>query len=184
LPDLAINKENKMTSDDFNKSKLVTKKNKTVEISFDTLFKEVSVLIEQSKTRVVREINREIILLYWNLGSVIRKNILENSRADYGKQVLKALSKELLLKYGKGFNETNLRNCLRFYQIYPDIEIPHALSDKLTWTHIRSLIYIEDESKRNFYTEMAVYERWSVRTMLDRIDSMLYERTAISKKPE
>jgi predicted nuclease of restriction endonuclease-like (RecB) superfamily len=155
-----------------------------IQVSFESLFKEVSILIEQSKRRVARDINSEIISLYYNLGKLISQNVLDNARADYGKQVLKELSKELLLKYGKGFSETNLRNCMRFYQIYPDGKIYHSLSDKLTWTHIRNLIFIDDELKRNFYIEMAVYERWSVRTMLERIDSMLFERTAISKKPE
>lgn len=158
--------------------------NEIIKTSFENLFNEVSLLIDHSKSRVVQYINSEIILLYWDLGRIISKNILENSRADYGKQILKELSKELSIRHGKGFSETNLRNCIKFYKIYPDQQIPHSLSDKLSWTHIRNLIYIEDDLKRNFYIEMTAYERWSVRTMLDRIDSMLFERTAISRKPE
>lgn len=160
------------------------KSKEIIKTSFESLFNEVSLLIEHSKSRVAQYINSEIILLYWDLGRIIGKNILENTRADYGKQILKELSKVLLIRHGKGFSETNLRNCIKFFQIYPDQQIPHSLSDKLSWTHIRNLIYIEDDLKRNFYIEMTTYERWSVRTMLDRINSMLFERTAISRKPE
>lgn len=147
------------------------------------LFKEISSLIEKAKKNVISTINREMVILYWSVGNLINTDIIRNSRADYGKQIIKELSHKLTLQYGKGFNETNLRNSIKFAQIFPSSEISHALCEKLSWSHIRDLIYIEDELKRGFYLELCIYEHWSVRTLQERINSMLYERTAISKKP-
>ncbi len=157
-------------------NKLTTEQNK--------LFQDIARLIETSKSNVISTINREMVMLYWNVGNIINTDIIKNNRADYGKQVIKELSRQLTLHYGKGFNETNLRNFIKFVQVFPSYEISHSLSEKLTWTHIRNLIYIEDDLKRSFYLELCAYERWSVRTLQERINGMLFERTAISKKPE
>jgi predicted nuclease of restriction endonuclease-like (RecB) superfamily len=148
------------------------------------LFQEISVLIENSKKNVITTINREMVILYWKVGNIINSDVTRNNRADYGKKVIKELSKQLTLHYGKGFSETTLRNAIKFAQVYPSLQISHTLCEKLSWSHIRELIYIDDELKREFYIELCTYERWSVRVLLERIDSMLFERTAISKKPE
>jgi predicted nuclease of restriction endonuclease-like (RecB) superfamily len=150
----------------------------------DKLFHEIAKLIENSKKNVISAINREMVILYWNVGNIINTDIVKNNRADYGKQVIKELSQQLTLNYGKGFNETNLRNFIKFVQVFPSREISHTLCEKLSWSHIRELIYIEDALKRGFYLELCAYERWSVRTLQERMNSMLFERTAISKKPE
>ena len=141
-------------------------------------------LINESRKRVATTVNSELTVLYWNIGKQINENILQNKRADYGKQILDNLSVELKKLYGKGFSKRNLRNFMLFYELYADIQIVYSLSAQLSWTHIRCLLPIEDELKRNFYIQMCEYERWSVRTLQDRISSMLFERTAISKKPE
>lgn len=157
--------------------------NKLTTAKQDKLFHEIAKLIENSKKNVISTINREMVILYWNVGDIINTDIVKNDRADYGKGVIKELSQQLTLHYGKGFNETNLRSFIKFVQVFPSREISHSLSEKLTWTHIRNLIYIEDDLKRNFYLELCAYERWSVRILQERINSMLFERTAISKKP-
>ncbi len=148
------------------------------------LFQEISTLIEHAKKNVVTTINREMVVLHWQVGNIISSEITKNNRADYGKRIIKELSRQLTLHYGKGFSETNLRNAIKFAQVYPSPEISHTLCEKLSWSHIRELIYIEDELKRDFYCQLCAYERWSVRTLQERMDSMLFERTAISKKPE
>lgn len=147
------------------------------------LFKEISSLIEKAKKNVISTINREMVVLYWSVGNIISTDITKSNRADYGKQVIKELSQRLITHYGRGFNKTNLHSFVKFAQIFPSTEIVHSLSEQLTWTHIRNLIYIEDELKRGFYLELCAYEHWSVRTLQERINSMLFERTAISKKP-
>lgn len=150
----------------------------------NSLFKNISQLIEESRSRVASAINSEITLLYWNIGKHIREDILKNSRADYGQRIVESLSEQLTKQYGRGWSKRHLHNCLRFAETFPDERIVHALRTQLSWTHIRSIIPIEDELKRNFYIELCKIENWSTRQLDERIQSMLFERTAISKKPD
>ncbi|GHB46453.1 DUF1016 domain-containing protein [Mongoliitalea lutea] len=122
--------------------------------------------------------------MYWEIGSRINKEILLNFRAEYGRQIVQTLSSQLVLEYGKGWGEKHLRHCLRLAQTFQDKEIVYTVCRQLSWSHIRLVIYMEDDIKRDFYIEMCKVEKWSVRTFQERINSMLYERTAISKKPE
>jgi predicted nuclease of restriction endonuclease-like (RecB) superfamily len=73
---------------------------------------------------------------------------------------------------------------IRFVETFPDSRIVHALSEQLSWTHIRQIIYFHDPLQREFYAQMCRIERWSTRTLQDKIQGMLYERTAISRKPD
>lgn len=141
-------------------------------------------LIDQTRHIVAKTVNQELTLLYWNIGKTINDDILKNDRADYGKKLIPTLSLALTDKYGVGFNKRNLQSFIKLNTVIDDITILHTLCAKLSWSHIRNLIYIENPIKREFYIQMTVHERWSVRTLQERIDSMLFERTAISKKPE
>ena len=145
---------------------------------------EIKTLIEQSKRNVALAINSEITALYWHVGNRINSEILQNERAEYGKQIVQSLSAQLEQEYGKGWGEKQLRQCMQFALVYPDKEIVYALRRQLSWTHLRTVIYMEDALKRAFYIEMCKLENWSSRQLKERIQSMLYERTAISKKPE
>lgn len=155
-----------------------------IEIKSNDLLQSIISLIDNARTRVAAAVNSELTLLYWNIGKQINVDILNNQRADYGKSIVAELSKQLTDLYGTGFSKRNLHNCLKFNELYPDIQIVHSLRAQLTWTHIRELIYINDVLKRDFYTQLCIHERWSVRTLQNRIDSMLFERTSISKQPE
>ena len=97
---------------------------------------------------------------------------------------MKNLSKELTNEYGKGCSSKHLRHCLRFAETFPDLQIVSALWRQLSWSHFKSLIYITNEQERSFYLQMCITEKWSTRTLDKKIDSMLFQRTAISKKPE
>lgn len=121
---------------------------------------------------------------YWQIGSQIRNKVLDGERAKYGKQVVKALADELTNAYGKGWGLRQLQYCIQMADAFPDLEIVNALRAQLSWTHLRSLVVIEDPIKRDFYTKMAKLEGWSTRQLTERIKSMMFERTAISKKPE
>ena len=145
---------------------------------------EIIQLIEQSRQRVAVSVNAELSMLYWQIGKRIRTEILNNERAEYGKQIVSILSGQLTEEYGKGWSEQQLRHCLRTAETFPDEKIFYALRRELSWTHIRTLIYIEEPLKREFYIEMCKIEKWSSRLLNDRMKSLLYERTAISKKPE
>jgi len=148
------------------------------------LLQSIVSLIDNARKNVALAVNSELTLLYWNIGKQINEDILNNSRADYGKNIISELSEKLTFTYGIGFNKRNLQSFIKFNSVFQDITILHTLCTKLTWSHFREIIYIEDSLKREFYTQMSIHERWSVRTLQNRIDSMLFERTAISKKPE
>ena len=141
-------------------------------------------LIDQARDRVAATVNQELTLLYWNIGKKINDDVLKNERADYGKKIIPELSEKLTELYGKGFNKRNLQSFCKLSTVFQDITILHTVCAKLSWSHLRDLIFIENEIKREFYIQICIYERWSVRTLQERIDSMLFERTAISKKPE
>jgi len=141
-------------------------------------------LIDETRHFVAKTVNQELTLLYWKIGKTIKEEILKKNRADYGKKLIKNLSEELSKRYGTGFNKRNLHSFIKLNSIFQDPAIVHTVCAQLSWSHIRTLIYIENDIKREFYIQMSVHERWSVRTLQERIDSMLFERTAISKKPE
>ncbi len=126
----------------------------------------------------------ELTGLYWRIGKRLSKAVLGGERAAYGQQVIRRLAKVLTAQHGRGWSAKQLHHCLRFAEIFPDEEIVYALRRQLSWTHIRALIYLEDPLKRQFYLAMTTQERWSTRTLAERIDSQLYERTAISKNPD
>ncbi|TDE45879.1 DUF1016 domain-containing protein [Flavobacterium rhamnosiphilum] len=148
------------------------------------LYSEVTQLIEQSKQNVAIAVNAEITLLYWNVGKRINNEVLKNERAEYGKQIVYALSIQLTQQYGKGWSEKQLRHCIQLANIFENEQIVSTLWRQLSWSHLKLIIYLDTPLKRDFYTQMCIHEKWSVRTFSERIQSMLYERTAISKKPE
>ncbi|OFX27086.1 MAG: hypothetical protein A2033_11435 [Bacteroidetes bacterium GWA2_31_9] len=127
-------------------------------------------LIDNARNKVALAVNSELTLLYWNIGKQINDEILKNNRADYGKKIILELSQELTNKYGVGFSKKNIHNFVKFNELYTDIQIVYSLRTQLTWTHIRQLIYIEDGLKREFYIQMCIHERWSVRTLQGRIE--------------
>jgi predicted nuclease of restriction endonuclease-like (RecB) superfamily len=148
------------------------------------LFTNIFQLIEDSKNNVAIAVNAELTMLYWNIGKLIKDEILKNERAGYGKRIVETLSRELMAQYGKGWSERHLHSCMKLYDIFSDPQIVHTLCAELSWSHIRIIMGINDELKRNFYIEICKIEKWSVRLLQNRINSMLYERTAISKKPD
>jgi hypothetical protein len=150
----------------------------------DCLLADVRGLIEAARQHVAQAVNSGLITLYWHIGKRIRQEILGEERAAYGEQIVYALSRQLAAEYGRGFDRRNLFHMVRFADVFPDEQIVYALRTQLTWTHFRGLIAIEDPLKREFYAEMCRSERWSTRTLQDQIKRMVYERTAVSKKPE
>lgn len=161
---------------------------KTVEklktLNSDALVKDICELIESSKKSIASSINYALTILYWNIGNRIHKDILSESRAEYGSAIVATLSRQLTVNYGKGFTEKNLRKMIQFAEAYPNKEATVDLSKFLSWSHFVILITIKDELQRDFYTQMCRLERWNVRTLKTKINSMLFERTALAKHPE
>ena len=150
----------------------------------NSLFQDISALINTTRQRLASTINTELSILYWTIGKRIQTEILQMERAEYGEKTIHKLSDQLTLTYGKGWSDKQLRHCLRSAETFTDEEKFYALCRQLSWTHIKTLIYIEDPLKREFYTELCIHENWSSRQLQDRMNSQLFERTAISRKPE
>ncbi len=148
------------------------------------LFSEIKQLIEEARKTVAVTVNATTTVLYWNVGERINREILGNKRAEYGKEIIKSVSKSLTEEYGKGWSDKQLRHCLRIAETFPNKEILYALSRQLSWTHLRTIMYLKDELRREFYIEITKLENWNTRTLNEKIGSMLFERTAISKKPD
>lgn len=156
----------------------------TGEITINQLLGDIRTLIENRRSRAAQAVNAELVLLYWHIGKRIRSEILGEERAEYGKQVVEALSCTLTAEYGRGFGRRNLFNMIRFNEVFPDMEIVQTLSAQLTWSHFIEIIYLKEPLQKDFYAEICRVERWSVRTLKAKVRGMLYERTAISRKPE
>ena len=150
----------------------------------NVLFKDVCGIIDDARQRVAVYVNSEICLTKWYVGKRIKEDVLYNQRAEYGKQVVKNLSTKLTNIYGKGWGYESLKHCIRTAEIFSEDEIRYAVRTQFSWTHIRTLVSVKDPIARQFYMEMCRIEHWDTRTLDAKIDAQLYERTAISRKPE
>lgn len=148
------------------------------------LLGDIRTLIEAARKRAASAVNSELSMLYWRIGQRIHTQVLEGRRADYGEEVVLTLAAQLVKEYGSSFSVKNLRRMVQFAVAYPDERIVVSLIRQLSWTHFIALIPLKDPLQRDYYAQMASAERWSVRTLRERIDSMLYERTALSQKTE
>ena len=148
------------------------------------LVKDLRRLIAEARRQAAAAVNISLTLLYWRVGDRIRREVLDNERAGYGEKIVATLSQQLVADFGRGFEVTNLTRMMKFAEGFPDPEIVATLSQRLSWSHFRELLPLSQPLQREFYAEMSRVEGWSVRTLRGRIDSMLYERTALSRKPD
>lgn len=155
-------------------SELIENKNLVVELKS---------LIASTKEQVAISVNSSLTLMYWQIGFKINEDILKNSRAEYGKEILQTVSAKLTEEFGQGYSYSSLTRMMKFAQ-YFTFENIATLSQQLSWSHFKELLPMEDNLKIEFYSQMSALDKWSVRTLRNRIDSMLYERTVLSKKPD
>jgi predicted nuclease of restriction endonuclease-like (RecB) superfamily len=148
------------------------------------LLADLQQLIRSARERVAAAVNAELTMLYWHIGTRLRKEVLSEQRAEYGQHVVDTIAVSLTAEFGNGFGRRNLFRMIQFAEQFPEEAIVSTLSAQLSWSHILELLVVKDELARKFYVEMCRLERWSVRTLRDKINSMLFERTALSKKPE
>lgn len=148
------------------------------------LLAELRTLIEASRNRVASAVNREMVLLYWRVGRRIRVDLIGKERATYGEEIVTTVSAQLVPEFGEGFGARNLYRMIRFADLFPDEAAIAALSETLSWSHFVELLLVKDDLARAFYVEICRLERWSVRTLRERVGTMLFERTALSRKPE
>lgn len=153
--------------------------------NFLDLITDLRQIIDSARTHVAATANYELTVMYWNIGNRINRDVLNFERAEYGKQIVSQVARQLQTDYGsKGFEERTIRRMMQFAQMFPDFQIVSTLLSKLSWSHFLIVMPLKDELQREFYLTMAATERWSVRTLQAKIDGMLYERTAIATKPD
>lgn len=146
--------------------------------SSNSLYTQVSELIQEARKQVASQVNTALLATYWNVGRLIVEDEQNSEhRAEYGKQVLKELSKRLTEAFGKGFSRANLQWMRLLYLKYP---ICQTLSSKLSWSHYCELLGISDDAKRSFYEQECINARWSFRELKRQIDSSLFERLLLS----
>lgn len=148
------------------------------------LLRDVRGLIVQARAGVARAVDSGLTLHYWHVGRRIRQDILNEQRAAYGEAIVVSLSRQLEREFGRGYAEKNLRRMVQFSEAFPNREIVVSLIRQLSWTHFVALIPLTQPLQRDFYAEMCRIEQWNVRTLRAKIGGMLFERTALSKKPD
>jgi len=135
-------------------------------ITSKALLKDLRELIAEARQDVARQVNSALVLLYWRIGQRIRQDILQEKRAEYGEQIVATLSQQLMKEFGPGFTARNLANMVKFAEVFPDENILHTLCAKLSWSHFRLIIYLDDDLKRDFYAEMCRIERLNGKKLL------------------
>ena len=144
------------------------------------LFAELSALIEQSQQQVVAQANSTLTQLFWQVGNRINQEILQNKRAEYGKQIVPTLSAQLENAYGRNFTEKNVRRMLQFAERFADFAIVVTLSRQLSWSHFLVLIPLKNIEAKRFYAQKAIAETLGVRDLRKQISRKAFERTEIA----
>lgn len=148
------------------------------------LLTDLCALIDAGRRRAAVAVNSELVQLYWHIGQRIRREVLADERAEYGARLVARLAERLEAEYGPGFSKRNLHYMVRAAEVFDADEIVHAARSQSSWTHIRELSAIDDALERRFYVEMCRVERWSTRTLREKVNGMLYARTALARQPE
>ena len=156
----------------------------TPQVNETALLEDLRRLILSARQRISVVANSTTTLLYWHLGQRLMKENLQNQRAAYGKQILATVSRELTAEFGRGFSYATVNRAIQFSGLFPDPEIVSTLSTQLSWSHFMELLPIKEPLARDFYAEMCRIEHWDVRTLRQKVGSMLYQRTALAKRPQ
>lgn len=150
-----------------------------------SLIQDLRQIIDQARGQVAATANYALTMMYWHIGERINRDVLENERAEYGKQIVSQVATQLQHEYGKnGFEPRNIRRMMQFAQQFPEFRIVSRVATKLSWSHFIEVLSLKDELQREFYITLAASERWGRDKLRKEIDGMLYERTAISTKPD
>ena len=154
----------------------------TSNVMMEKLISDIESIVSAAKEKIAGSVNSVMTETYWTIGKYIVEFEQDGQvKSVYGSGLLTALSKELMLRLGKGYSRPNLNNMRKFYLRYPNCQ---TVSDKLSWSHICELIKIDDDLERSFYEKQAVNERWGVRTLKRQMDSALFLRLAVSRDKE
>ena len=149
-----------------------------IEYEVDNLYNNIKNIVEQSRNKVYKKINTEMINLHWNIGRIIVEKQKGNDKAKYGDYLIEETSKKLTNMYGKGFSVQNLRRMRQFYMYF---SIRSTISSELSISHYYELIRIKEENKRNFYMQECISSNWDVKELQRQRTTLLYERIATLK---
>jgi len=147
-----------------------------------SLIGDIRKMVLDSRMLASVSVNSILTSMYWEIGNKINQKVLQNSRAEYGSSIVATVSRQLQNEFGRSFEEKNVRRMIQFAQIFDKTKVV-SLMRELSWSHFLVVLPIKDELQREFYLQMCKTERWSVRVLRDRVNSMLFERTALSRKP-
>ncbi len=150
----------------------------------DIILAELRALIEGARQRVAISVNRELVLLYWDLGQRIRVETLGETRAEYGERILPTLSAKLTQEFGGGYGVRNLARMIKFAEQFPQRSIVEKLSETLSWSHFVEILRLPTALEREFYATLCHASRWSVRGLRREIAGALFSRTALSRQGE
>ena len=155
------------------------------ETSITPLVDDLRQIINQTRNRVAANVNAELTIMYWHIGERINREVLGNERAEYGKRIVAQVARQLQDEFGsKGFDEKSIRRMMNFAALFPNFQIVAQLSRQLSWSHFVEVLPLKDELQREFYLTLAASERWGRNQLRKEIDGMLFERSAISGKPD
>ena len=125
-------------------------------VSTQSLIQDLRQIVEQARCRVASTANTELTMMYWYIGERINREVLGNQRAEYGKQIVASVARQLQEDFGtKGFEERTIRRMMQFAQMFPDFQIVSPLVSKLSWSHFLMVMPLKDELQREFYITMA-----------------------------
>ena len=151
-----------------------------VDKGIETFIDEIKQIIDDSRSKAMRSVDFCRVQMYWAIGKRISEREQQGKeRADYGKYIIRNLSKEIEPLYGSGFGVRQLELSRQFYRTYPNA---NTLCSQLNWSQYKLLIAIPDPEKREYYQLEAVNECWSKRQLERQINSMLYERLLGQRK--
>lgn len=145
-----------------------------------SLVSELSQLIEQGKQEIAVQVNSTMTMVFWQVGKRINSEILENERAEYGKNIVPTVSSQLVEHYGRSFGTKNLHRMMQFAEIYPEVQIVVSLTRQLSWTHFMTLLPLKSDEERKFYAKKIAEEKWSTRYTRKQIERKAFERKEIA----
>jgi predicted nuclease of restriction endonuclease-like (RecB) superfamily len=149
------------------------------ENAYTSLLEHIGQTFAVARGKAYSAVNQQLLEAYWNIGRQIAEYELQGkSKADYGSNLYQRLSKDLTIRYGKGFGRTNVYLMRQFYETYPIVQ---SVTGQLTWTHYAEILTISDPLARSFYEKQSANEGWSVRQLKRQIQSGLFQRLALSK---
>jgi len=147
----------------------------------DPLFQDLASIIDQGKRQVSAQVNSAITLTYWKVCNKISTHILENQRAEYGKEVIPQVAIRLANIYGKSFQEKNLRRMMQFAEVFSDYQIVAPLARQLSWTHFTIIIPIKNQDERDYYAQQSIESKWSKRELRRQLERKSFQRKEIAK---